>query len=41
VHEVADRLLILDRGAIVTEIVPRDMTVAELTEFMIDLQHEH
>jgi simple sugar transport system ATP-binding protein len=41
VHEVADRLVILDRGSIVAEIRPPEMTVAELTEFMINLQHGH
>jgi len=41
VHEVADRLLVLDRGAIVSEIKPRDMSVAELTEYLINLQHKH
>jgi simple sugar transport system ATP-binding protein len=40
VHEVADRLLVLDRGRIVTEIIPKTMTVAELTEYLIRLQHE-
>jgi simple sugar transport system ATP-binding protein len=40
VHEVADRLIVLDRGEIVAEIRPPDMTVAELTEFLIDLQHQ-
>lgn len=39
VHEVADRLVIIDRGAIVAEIRPRDMSVIELTEFLIELQH--
>ncbi len=39
VHEVADRLIILDRGQIVTEITPKDMTVAELTDYLIALQH--
>src|SRR5579863_7411971 len=39
VHEVADRLVILDRGRIVEEIQPKDMTVPELTERLIDLQH--
>ena len=39
VHEVADRLLVLDRGEIVADIFPRDMTVAELTEYLINLQH--
>jgi len=40
VHEVADRLVVLDRGEIVADIKPKDMTVAELTEFLIDLQHK-
>jgi simple sugar transport system ATP-binding protein len=40
VHEVADRLLVLDRGEIVADVQPKDMTVPELTEFLIDLQHE-
>ena len=40
VHEVADRLIILDRGSIVSEIRPRDMSVTELTEYLIDLQHK-
>lgn len=39
VHEVADRLIVLDRGRIVTEIRPADMTVAELTDYLIGLQH--
>jgi simple sugar transport system ATP-binding protein len=41
VHEVADRLLVLDRGTIVADISPRDMSVIELTEYLIDLQREH
>jgi simple sugar transport system ATP-binding protein len=39
VHEVADRLIVLDRGAIVTEISPKAMSVAALTEYLIALQH--
>jgi simple sugar transport system ATP-binding protein len=39
VHEVADRLVVIDRGRIVTEISPKRMTVPELTEYLIDLQH--
>lgn len=39
VHEVADRLIVLDRGAVVAEIAPQDMTVAELTEYLIAIQH--
>lgn len=41
VHEVADRLVVLDRGRIVADIFPRDMTVPELTEFLIGLQGAH
>lgn len=40
VHEVADRLIVLDRGQVVAGIRPKDMTVVELTEFLIDLQHK-
>ena len=40
VHEVADRLVVLDRGEIVADVQPKEMTVPELTEFLIDLQ-EH
>jgi simple sugar transport system ATP-binding protein len=40
VHEVADRLIVLDRGAIVAEIAPKEMSVPELTEYLIDLQHK-
>ena len=40
VHEIADRLVVLDRGAVVAEIQPADMTVQELTDYMIALQHE-
>ena len=39
-HEVADRLVVLDRGEIVAEIRPADMTVAALTEYLIDLQQQ-
>jgi simple sugar transport system ATP-binding protein len=38
VHEVADRLVVLDRGAIVAEMSPKQMSVPELTEYMIALQ---
>jgi simple sugar transport system ATP-binding protein len=40
VHEVADRLVVIDRGRIVTEISPKRMTVPELTEYLIDLQRK-
>ncbi len=38
VHEVADRMVVLDRGEIVADVQPRDMTVPELTEYLINLQ---
>ena len=38
VHAVADRLVIVDRGRIVAEIQPHEMTVPELTEYLIGLQ---
>jgi simple sugar transport system ATP-binding protein len=41
VHEVADRLVVLDRGEIVADVSPKDMTVAELTEFVIAMQSKH
>jgi len=40
VHEVADRLIVLDRGRIVSEINPKDMSVIELTEYLIAIQHK-
>ena len=41
VHEVADRLVVLDRGRIVADVSPREMTVPELTEYLIALQGTH
>jgi simple sugar transport system ATP-binding protein len=41
VHEVADRLVVLDRGRIVAAVSPREMTVPELTEYLIALQGAH
>jgi simple sugar transport system ATP-binding protein len=41
VHEVADRLVVLDRGEVVANIRPADMTVPELTEYLIELQGSH
>lgn len=38
VHEVADRLIILDRGTVVAEILPQDMSVTELTDYLIAIQ---
>ncbi len=40
VHQVADRLVVLDRGAVVAEVLPKDMSVMELTEYLIGLQHK-
>ena len=40
VHEVADRLIILDRGRVVSEVTPKDMSVIELTEYLIELQEK-
>jgi simple sugar transport system ATP-binding protein len=41
IHEVADRMIVLDRGRLVSEIQPKDMSVIELTEYLIQLQHEN
>ena len=40
VHAVADRIVIIDRGTIVHEVLQGEMTVAELTSFLIELQTE-
>jgi simple sugar transport system ATP-binding protein len=40
VHEIADRLVVLDRGRVVSEIKPADMSVAELTDYLISLHQE-
>jgi simple sugar transport system ATP-binding protein len=40
VHQVADRMIILDRGRIVSELKPQDMSVVDLTEYLIDLQQK-
>lgn len=40
VHEIADRLVVLDRGRVVSEIRPADMSVAELTDYLISLHQE-
>jgi simple sugar transport system ATP-binding protein len=40
VHEVADRMVVLDRGRVVSEVRPKDMSVIELTEYLIDLQEK-
>lgn len=40
VHAVADRLVIVDRGRIVAQLEPKEMTVAELTEYLIGVQRQ-
>ena len=40
VHEVSDRLVVIDRGRIVSEISPKEMSVVEVTEYLIALQHQ-
>ena len=40
VHAVADRIVIIDRGTIVHEVLRGEMSVAELTSFLIELQTE-
>jgi simple sugar transport system ATP-binding protein len=39
VHELADRLVVLDRGRIVADIRSGEMSLEQLTTFLIDLQH--
>lgn len=39
VHELADRLLVLDRGHLVANIKSGDISLEGLTKFLIDLQH--
>lgn len=38
VHAVADRIVIIDRGTIVNEVQKGEMSVADLTSYLIDLQ---
>jgi simple sugar transport system ATP-binding protein len=39
VHGLADRLLVLDRGRLVADIKPGEISLEGLTKFLIDLQH--
>jgi simple sugar transport system ATP-binding protein len=39
VHELADRLVVIDRGSIVAELARGQVTLADLTTLLIDLQH--
>jgi simple sugar transport system ATP-binding protein len=38
IHQVADRMIVVDRGRIVSEIRPKDMSVVDLTEYLVQLQ---
>jgi simple sugar transport system ATP-binding protein len=38
IHQVADRMIVVDRGRIVSELRPKDMSVADLTEYLVQLQ---
>jgi simple sugar transport system ATP-binding protein len=40
IHEVADRMIVVDRGRIVSEVRPKDMSVADLTEYLVQLQKQ-
>lgn len=40
VHELADRMVVLDRGRIAAEISAGQMSLKELTQFLIDLQKQ-
>ena len=40
VHAVADRMVVIDRGEIVSVVHKGEMSVADLTSFLIDLQTE-
>ena len=39
VHQMADRLVVLDRGRVVAEFAKGDLSLAELQTFLVDLQH--
>lgn len=39
IHALADRLVVVDRGHIVASVRPSDLSLEELTRFMIELQH--
>ncbi len=38
VHELADRLVILDRGEVVTVLRRGELSLADLTRYLVDLQ---
>jgi simple sugar transport system ATP-binding protein len=40
VHELADRLVVLDLGEVIAEIDRGQMSLSDLTNFLIDLQHQ-
>jgi len=41
VHELADKLVILDRGEVAATFKQGELTLGELTRFLLDLQKEH
>lgn len=40
VHALADRLVVIDRGCVVADIKPADISLEELTRYLIGLQHK-
>jgi simple sugar transport system ATP-binding protein len=38
IHQVADRMIVVDRGRVVSDIRPKDMSVVDLTEYLVQLQ---
>lgn len=40
VHALSDRLVVIDRGCVVADIKPADITLEELTRYLIGLQHK-
>lgn len=40
VHALADRLIVIDRGCVVADIKPADISLEDLTRYLIGLQHK-
>jgi hypothetical protein len=40
VHELADKLVILDRGEVAATFMKGELTLSELTRYLLDLQKE-
>jgi len=40
VHELADRLVVLDRGEVAATFKKGELTLTELTRYLLDLQHQ-